>query len=224
MANHLDLEEQEQLDQLKHFWRQYGNLLTWLLILVLGVFALWNGYTYWQRHQASQAAAMFDEVEKVMLSGDMVKLDRAFNDIKDKYASTLYAQQAGLLAAKLFFDAAKPDAAKAALAWVSENAPDDGYQSIARLRLSALLFDSRSYEEALSLLNKTFPPEFAELAMDLKGDIYLAQGKRNEATLEYRKAYHGLDERSQYRRLIEVKLTALGFDAKTDKAPAKESQ
>ena len=29
MATHLDLEEQEQLDQLKAFWKQYGNLITW---------------------------------------------------------------------------------------------------------------------------------------------------------------------------------------------------
>jgi hypothetical protein len=35
MAKHLDLEEQEQLDQLKHFWNQYGNLITWVLIAVL---------------------------------------------------------------------------------------------------------------------------------------------------------------------------------------------
>ena len=55
MANQLDLEEQEQLDQLKHFWNQYGNLITGLLIVVLGAVAAWNGYHYWQRSQAAQA-------------------------------------------------------------------------------------------------------------------------------------------------------------------------
>ena len=64
MANHLDLEEQEQLDQLKHFWKQYGNLITWALIVVLGAFAGWNLYQRWQQSQASQAAALFDEVER----------------------------------------------------------------------------------------------------------------------------------------------------------------
>jgi len=49
MAQHLDLEEQEQLDELKHFWKQYGNLITWALIAVLSAFAAWNGYQYWQR-------------------------------------------------------------------------------------------------------------------------------------------------------------------------------
>ena len=60
MANHLDLEEQEQLDQLKHFWKQYGNPITWGLIVVLAAFTGWNVYQYWQRNQASQASAMYD--------------------------------------------------------------------------------------------------------------------------------------------------------------------
>ena len=76
MANHLDLEEQEQLDQLKHFWKQYGNLITGILILVLGAFAAWNGYQYWQQKQATQAAAMFDEVEKVVRGGDVAQAER----------------------------------------------------------------------------------------------------------------------------------------------------
>jgi len=44
MSKHLDLEEQEQLDQLKHFWNKYGNVITWLLIVVMGSYAGWNGY------------------------------------------------------------------------------------------------------------------------------------------------------------------------------------
>ena len=43
MANQLDLEEQEQLDQLKHFWKQYGNPITWVLIVVLAGFSGWKG-------------------------------------------------------------------------------------------------------------------------------------------------------------------------------------
>jgi predicted negative regulator of RcsB-dependent stress response len=78
MANHLDLEEQEQLDQLKHFWKQYGNLITWGLIAVLSVFAAWNGYQFWQRTQSAQAAAMYDEVEKVVRGGDAQKGERVF--------------------------------------------------------------------------------------------------------------------------------------------------
>ena len=99
MANELDLEEQEQIDQIKHFWKQYGNAITWVLIVVLGAFAGWNFYQYWQRSQASQAALMFDELEKTVQSADPSRIDRVFADMKDRFPSTAYAQQAGLLVA-----------------------------------------------------------------------------------------------------------------------------
>lgn len=213
MAQHLDLEEQEQLDQLKHFWKQYGNLITWGLIAVLGVFAAWNGYQYWQRNQAVQAAAMFDEMGKISSTGDLKKLDRAFSDMKDRFASTTYAQQAGLLVAQVAYAGGDANAAKAALTWVSEKSSDKGYAAIARLRLSGLLLEAKAYDEALKLLADGPGQEFAALYADRKGDIYLAQGKKPEAKAEYQKAFQAFDERTEYRRLVSVKLNALGVDA-----------
>lgn len=212
MANHLDLEEQEQLDQLKHFWQQYGNLITWCLIVVLAAVAAWNGYHYWQRSQSVQAAAMFDEVERVARSGDLQKTERAFSDMKERFASTTYAQQAGLLVAQTSYAAGKVEAAKAALTWVVEKSNDQGLSSIARLRLSGMLIESKAYDEALKLLADDIAEEFTALAADRRGDIHLAQGKRLEAKAEYQKAFQALDERTEYRRLVLVKLSALGVN------------
>jgi predicted negative regulator of RcsB-dependent stress response len=219
---HLDLEEQEQLDQLKHFWRQYGNTITWVLIVVLTAFAGWNLYQYWQRSQAAQAAAMYDEVERMARAGDPAKLDRAWADMKDKFGSTTYAQQAGLLTAKVNADAGRMDAAKAALQWVAEQSSDKGYQALARLRLAGVLLDAKAYDEGLKQLAGEFPPELAALAADRRGDIYQAQGKKAEAVSEYRKAYQGLDAGSDYRRLLDVKLAALGASAQADAATGGE--
>lgn len=210
MANHLDLEEQEQLDELKHFWKQYGNAITWLLIVILGAFASWNGYQYWQRKQAAQAAALYDEIEKVSRSGDADKTERSFAEMRDRFGSTAYAQQAGLLVAKTLFEQGRLDASKAALTWVAEKASDEGYASIARLRLVAILLDAKSYDEALKILDGKWGPEFAALQADRRGDVFLAQGKKAEAKAEYQKAYKGLDETTDYRRLVEVKLDSLG--------------
>lgn len=215
---HLDLEEQEQLDQLKHFWRQYGNPITWVLIAVLAAFAGWNLYQYWQRSQATQAAAMYDEVERIAVTGDVVKLERALGDMKDKFASTTYAQQAGLLAAKVYVDDGKLDAAKGALLWVAEKSSDEGYQAVARLRLAGVLIETKAYDEALKQLAGNFPADFASLAADRRGDVYLAQGKKTEAVAEYLKAYKGLGEGSEYRRLVDVKLASLGASVQTDRA------
>lgn len=212
MAKHLDLEEQEQLDQLKHFWNRYGNAITWLLILVLAGFAGWNGWQYWQRSQSAQASALYDEVDRAAKAGDTERLERAFGDIKDKYASTLYAQQAALLTAKVLQDKGNADAAKAALAWVADKASDPGYQSLARLRLAGIALDGKAYDDALKQLEGSFPGEFAALAADRRGDVFMAQDKKAEALAEYRKAYAGLDTRVEYRRMVEVKLNALGVD------------
>jgi predicted negative regulator of RcsB-dependent stress response len=212
MANHLDLEEQEQLAELKHFWTRYGNVISWVLIAVFGAVAAWNGYQYWQRSQAAQAAVMYDEVERAAVAGDVAKLERALGDMKDRFGRTAYAEQAALLAARVFNDKGNLDAAKGALAWVAGKGSDDGYQSVARLRLSGLLFETKAYDEALQQLAAPLPKDFVPLAADRRGDILLAQGKKAEAKAQYEAAYKGLDERSDYRRIIEVKLNALGVD------------
>jgi len=212
MAKQLDLEEQEQLDELKHFWNEYGNLISWVLIAVFGAIAGWNGWQYWQRTQAAQAANMYDEVERAALAGDTARVERAFSDMKEKFGRTTYAQQAGLLAAKTFADKGNADGAKAALGWVAEKASDEGYQALARLRLAGILADAKTYDEALKQLAGAFPKEFEGLAADRRGDIYNLQGKKAEAKAEYTKAFKALDEASDYRRLVEVKLSALGVD------------
>ncbi|MBK6009107.1 tetratricopeptide repeat protein [Ramlibacter ginsenosidimutans] len=218
MAAHLDLEEQEQLDDLKHFWKQYGNLITWLLIVVLGAFAAWNGWQYWQRSQAAQASVLYDEVERAAGAGDTTRVEQAVHDIQDKFGRTAYAAQAGLLAGKALAEKGKPDAAKAALQWVAEHGSDDAYQALARLRLAGLLVESKSYDDALKQLSSGIPAQFQALAADRRGDIYNLQGKKDQARAEYIKAWQGLGNDAEYRGLVAVKLTALGVDTSTLKA------
>lgn len=212
MANHLDLEEQEQLDQLKHFWKQYGNAITWALIVFLGAFGGWNFYQYWQRSQAAQASAMYDEMTRVVKSNDAAKIDRVFADMKDKFGATTFAQQAGLLVAKQYYSAGNVDAAKLALTWVADKSSDPGYQAIAKLRLAGVLMESKAFDDALKQLSGNFPADFEALVADRKGDIHVLQGKKAEALVEYAKSFKRFDEGTQYRRLVEVKMNALGVD------------
>lgn len=219
---HLDLEEQEQLDQLKHYWNQYGNTITWILIVVFGSIAAYNGWQYWERRQAAQASYLYDEVERAAQSGDAARVEQAYKDMKDKFGRTTYAQQAGLIAGRVLAERGKPDAAKAALQWVADDAKDEGLQAVARLRLAGLLVEAKDYDGALKQLNSGIPREFEALAADRRGDIYNLQGKKDQAKLEYMKAWQAFSPDSQYRPLVEVKLTALGVDVQTLK-PAGET-
>jgi predicted negative regulator of RcsB-dependent stress response len=212
MAKHLDLEEQEQLAEIKHFWNEYGNLITWAVIVVFGSIAAWNGWQYWQRTQAAQASTLYEEVERAAQAGDVARVERAFSDIRDKFGRTTYAQQAGLLAARTLVEKGNTDAAKDALGWVADKASDDGLQAVARLRLASIMMEAKAYEDALKQLSGTFPKEFEPLVADRRGDVYNLQGKKAEAKAEYSRAYKGFDDRAEYRNLVEVKLSALGAD------------
>jgi predicted negative regulator of RcsB-dependent stress response len=210
MATHLDLEEQEQLDQLKAFWKRYGNLLTWLLIAVLGAYAAWNGWNWWQRDQAGKSSAMFDQLDKAVQAGDVDQAGRVFADLKDRYPRTAFTEQGGLLAAKIQAEKGKTDAALQTLAWVGANATEAEYQTIAKLRAAGILLDQKKYDEALKQLDAATAPEFVALAQDRRGDVLLAQGKKDDAKAAYAKAWAAMDPKVDYRRLIEAKLTSLG--------------
>ncbi len=210
MASPLDLQEQEQLDDLKAFWKQYGNLITWFLLAALAAYAGWNAWNYWQREQAAKASSMFGELERAAQASDAEKTGRIFGDLKDRFGRTAYAQQGGLLAAKVQHDKGQADAARASLAWVADNAVEDEYRSIARLRLAGLLLDAKQYDEALKQLDAAKAPDFQALVADRRGDVLLAQGKKDDARGAYQTAYQGLDMKLEYRQLVQAKLTALG--------------
>ncbi|MGM9426474.1 YfgM family protein [Hydrogenophaga sp. MI9] len=221
MAN-FDLEEQEQIDQLKHFWARYGNLITWALIVVLGGFAAWNGWNWWQRSQSVKAAALYDEIDRAARARDAAKIEQALSDMKSQFGRTTFAAQGGLLAAQSLFEAGKGDAAKAALTWVADSASDDSYQAVARLRLAAVHLEAKAYDEALKVLQAPVPESFVSLVADRRGDVFMAQGKTEEAKAEYKKAWDAMGARTEYRQLVQVKLASLGVEVTTAKAGAAQ--
>lgn len=220
MAQPLDLQEQEQLDALKAFWKSYGNLITWALVAALAVYAGLNGWKWWQREQATKAAAMFGQLEQAAQAGDAQRSGQIFNDLKERYARTVYAEQGGLLAARVQFDRGQTDAAKLSLGWVAENASEDEYKTVARLRLAGLLLQAKDFDGALKALDAAKAPTFAALVADRRGDVLLAQGKADEARAAYQAAWKSMDEKVEYRQLIDAKLTALGAPPAASTAPA----
>jgi len=217
----LDLEEQEQLEQLKHLWNTWGNLIAGVLIVVLGAYAAWNGWQYWQRRQAAQASVLMSEVERAAAAGENTRLTQSLGDMQSRYGGTWYAAQASLLAAKTWADKDQPEPAMQALNWASEHASDDGLRAIARLRLASLQIGAKAYDKAAQTLATSFPPAFQALAADRRGDLLMLQGKRTEAITEYGKAYQSMGpESGDYRRLIAIKLNALGIDPDVRAQPA----
>jgi predicted negative regulator of RcsB-dependent stress response len=205
-----DLEQQEQLDQLKAFWKQYGNLITWLLVLVMGAYAAWTGYLYWQQQRAQGAGGLYEEMDRAAAAGDGAKVTQALADLKAKYAGTTFAEQGALLAARAAVSRKAPADAAAALQWLIQDGKNPDLVAVARLRLAGQWMDDKKYDEALKLVSAEMPAEFAGAAADRRGDILVALNKKDEAVKAYQEAYKAMPEELEYRRFVEGKLTVLG--------------
>ncbi|MGV3743049.1 MAG: YfgM family protein [Burkholderiaceae bacterium] len=209
-----DLEEQEQLASLKAWWKQYGNLITWVLIAVLAGYAAWTGWNKYQQSQAAQASQLFTELQRAVEAKDNAKVQRVAEDMESKFGNTAYAQMSGLAAAKSAFDANDLKTAKARLQWVANEGKDEEFKALAKIRLAGILLDEKAYDEGLKLLSGNFPAPYAVMAEDRKGDIYLAQAKIQDARTAYQSALEKMDERNPGRQLIQIKLDAVGAPAK----------
>ncbi|MDR2240621.1 MAG: tetratricopeptide repeat protein [Zoogloeaceae bacterium] len=220
-----DLEEQEQLSELKAWWQAYGNLVTTLLLVVLVAVAGWLGWNKYQRNQAAEASVIYAVVQKGATAGDAKSVRDAAGELIQKYPGTIYAAMAALTSARMQFDAGDLKTARVQLQWVAGQAGDKGLRDLGRLRLAHVLFDQTdeqgARDEALKLLAEESLPAFAPRFEELKGDILLAQGKQAEAKTAYQaaltkqesieKAAAGRGGReTQYLDLLRTKLDSLG--------------
>ncbi|UIN19760.1 YfgM family protein [Herbaspirillum frisingense] len=208
-----DLEEQEQLDSIKAWWAKYGNLVTWALIIALAAYAAWTGWNTYQARQSGQASVLYEEQQKSFAAKDNAKVQRAASDIQDKFSGTAYAEMSALVAARSAFDANDIETAKKQLQWVIDHGRGKEYKAIAAVRLAGVLLDAKSYDEALNLLSGDYPAQFAGAIADRKGDVLLAQGKRDEARTAYKLALEKSDAKDPGRQLIQIKLDAIGGEA-----------
>jgi predicted negative regulator of RcsB-dependent stress response len=205
-----DLEEQEQLDELKAWWKQYRKLILLVVIAALGTVGAIQGWRYYQNKQGLDAGELYAQLQSAAASSEPQKVRDIAALLAEKYPRTGYAAFAELAAAKAAFDSGDKPAARAALQWVVERGRDDETRDIARLRLAGLLLDDKKYDDALKLLDAPHADTLTALYADLKGDVLVAQGKPADARAAYQLALDKSDAKSNYRALIQIKLDALG--------------
>ena len=205
-----DLEEQEQLENIKSWWKQYGNLVTLAVIACLVTIAAVQGWRYYRTQKTEQASVLYSQLDQAERLNESKKVRDIAAQLIDKYGSTQYAGMAALSAAKASFTTGELDEAKKNLRWAIDHARDEEMRDVARLRLAGILLDQKKYDEALKLLSAEPRPAYVALYADLRGDVLSAQGKATEARTAYQLALDKSDARSQYRPLIEMKLDAVG--------------
>jgi predicted negative regulator of RcsB-dependent stress response len=207
----LNLEEQEQVAELKAWWTRYGGLLSMALVaaaLAIGGMQWWR---YYQRSQSAQASVLYESLAKGVESGDAKLVREANGALAERYPRTLYASLGALSAARYYFDHSDSKNARAQLQWVLEHAASDDLRDLARLRLAAVLLDDKALDEALKLLDEKHGEAYTGQYAALKGDVLVAKKQIAEAKAAYRVAI----ERSgrsdgAFRESVRLRLDALG--------------
>ncbi len=213
----LDLEEQEQLDQLKAFWQKYRNLITGVLTAALFAYAAYSGYQWWRNSQAAQASQLYDTMIVAISKSDKDQSLRAADDLQKQFGRTPYASMASLVAAKIASDAGDAPKAIEYLRWTAKNASNAGYEALGKLRLVSQLIErgtEKDFAEADAILKDKPINGFEALWLERRGDWYLAQKNTAQAKVSYQDAWKKLDQAKEFpeeaRRLLKVKLDAVG--------------
>ena len=205
-----DLQEQEQIDDLKAWWAQYGKYVsagvTALAIVVIGV----QGWRWYQATQAQKASVLYQAVSQAARANEPAKAKDPATQLTDRYGGTAYAPRGALLYAKLLYDSGDKAGAKSQLQWVIDHAGEEELKAIARYRIAQIQLDDKQYDEAIKTLDARTDEAFAAVYADLRGDILAAAGKNADARAAYQTALVKLDAKSGYRGYVQAKLDALG--------------
>lgn len=209
-----DLDEQERLDELKAWWKRWGNLA---MVGVLVVIAAAAGWRYWQNRVATQsleAATVYEKLTQSLAANDAKAAREAGAMLIDHYKTTPYAPRAALLLARQNVADKDLKSAQAQLEWAASNSKEPAVKDLARVRLAGVQLDQKQYDAALKTLSGSHSDAFAFRFDDLRGDVLLAQGKPAEARAAYAAAFDKLEKDNPYRNIVELKLDALGGAAK----------
>lgn len=201
--------EEEQLDAIKKWWQRYSTLISVVLSLLLLSF---SGYKYWYWHQdkvSTQASNTYEHLMVAFSNKDNKSVKSYANQLINEYGETVYAHAARLTLAKLYVGRNHFDKARETLRYVADNSPMKALRQVARIRIARLLTAEKSYENALSELTAVDDAAYMPVVNELKGDIFVATGKYQQASIAYKEAINAVHTQGMGNLYLEMKTNEL---------------
>lgn len=187
MAAHLD--DQQELENFKYFWRSKGRWLFAVLLLASLVYlgrVLYQGHIKTKNEEAATALAGL--VEKAKTSQDKQSLQADLSILQQNYPESISSAQATMMVAADLFDQGQYEAAEKQLNWVLQNQQIPFVRALAIQRLATVQLQQKKYDAALATLKMPVDAAFEALILETQGDVLYAQGKNKEALAVYEQA------------------------------------
>lgn len=204
-----DLEEQERIDALKDWWETNRAVILGVTAVVVLAVA---GYFGWQQYRVQQlvkAESLHKEFVKATDTREPAKIVEAARRMTTEVPGSFHATSAAFAAGKAAFDAKDFAAARQNLEWVIQNGQKD-LRPLAGVRLAQVLLEDKKYDDALKVLDGVKADGFAALAADIRGDVLMAKGSKEEARLAWQQAVDKAGDRSPVKQLAQIKLDSVG--------------
>lgn len=207
MSDHLT--EEEQLEALKRWWKENGKFIVLAVVVAVGGYFGWGAWQDQQRAQAEAASAQYEQLLGSLRSPEQELPSELVEELKQ--GGGLYALNAALIKARAAVEKDDLDAAAEQLQWVLDQSPEATIAQLTRVRLARVLAAQGSHDAALAELQSAEPSEsFASEYAEARGDIFLAQGKTDEARSAYQFALESLTSPQQNRAgLLQMKIDNL---------------
>lgn len=179
--------EEQQVEAIKGFWKEYGNLV------IGGIILGFSGFIGFNLYKDSKLA------DEVAVTDSYIELQEAAGKTPEKFAAqaqsfidnnseTGFASLAALALAKEAVDKQDWQAAQTHLTSAINKAKDEGTKAVATLRLARVQIQAEQIEQALTTLATDLPESFLASVEALKGDAYILQGKKELARAAYQTA------------------------------------
>ena len=200
------IEEEQEINQLKDWWKENGKTI--IVAFILGVGGMF-GWRYWQAHQAeqiAQASAQYDALIYSAQQDEQVKKANIEQFVQAN-SKTAYAVFALLDEAKKATEKQDFAAAEVNLNQALTQSQDEVLTSIVALRLSAVQFQLGQLDNALTTLNQVKGESFNARKAILTGDIQVAKGDKVAAKNSFEQAQQSGSQLEQ--QMAKMKLNNL---------------
>ena len=200
------IEEEQEINQLKDWWKENGKTI--IVAFILGVGGMF-GWRYWQAHQAEQIAQASAQYDALIYSAQQDEQAKKANIEQFVQANrkTAYAVFALLDEAKKATEKQDFAAAEVNLNQALTQSQDEVLTSIVALRLSAVQFQLGQLDNALTTLHQVKGESFNARKAILTGDIQVAKGDKVAAKKSFEQAQQSGSQLEQ--QMAKMKLNNL---------------
>lgn len=180
-----NLTDEQQADLVRRWVRENGTFVLGGLALGLAALFGWNQWQAWRVGHAAAASAVYEELVAEIRNNDVDEAVMLLGELEADYAGSPYIDQARLRLAKSSLDKVDFETAADYLEAVVNGGGIAEIVSIARLRLARVRLQQGQHDAALAALTVAPGSAFAAQANDLRGDIYAAMGRAEDASAAY---------------------------------------